>query len=168
MKLRPGAPYAYTPFCNNNMETEGFRFWKQGYWLNHLQGKPYHISALYLIDLRRFRRLRAGDILRSVYDQLSGDKHSLANLDQDLPNFAQHNVPIHSLPQEWLWCETWCGEATLPAAKTIDLCNNPATKAPKLDVARRLIPEWQVLDSEADALAERIEREQRAAAGQGV
>ena len=23
---------------------------------------------------------------------------------QDLPNYAQHVVPIHSLPEEWLWC----------------------------------------------------------------
>lgn len=25
-----GAPYAYTPFCDDNKETEGFRFWKGG------------------------------------------------------------------------------------------------------------------------------------------
>lgn len=24
-----GAPYGYTPFCDNNREMEGFRFWKQ-------------------------------------------------------------------------------------------------------------------------------------------
>lgn len=29
-----------------------------------LQGKPYHISALYLVDLKRFRALAAGDQLR--------------------------------------------------------------------------------------------------------
>ena len=34
-----------------------------------------------------------------VYAQLSQDPNSLANLDQDLPNYAQHQVPIHSLPQ---------------------------------------------------------------------
>ena len=38
-------------------------------------------------------------------------------------------VRIFSLPQEWLWCETWCGNTTKAAAKTIDLCNNPLTKA---------------------------------------
>jgi UDP-glucose:glycoprotein glucosyltransferase len=32
-----------------------FRFWKTGFWQQHLGGKPYHISALYLIDLERFR-----------------------------------------------------------------------------------------------------------------
>lgn len=53
---------------------------------------------------------------------------------QDLPNYAQHNVPIFSLPQEWLWCESWCGNATKSRAKTIDLCNNPMTKEPKLQV----------------------------------
>ena len=53
---------------------------------------------------------------------------------QDLPNYAQHTVPIFSLPQEWLWCESWCGNATKSRAKTIDLCNNPMTKEPKLRV----------------------------------
>ena len=32
-----------------------------------------------------------------------------------------HNVPIKSLPQDWLWCETWCSMETKPSAKTIDL-----------------------------------------------
>lgn len=40
---------SYTPFCNSKPEIEGFRFWKQGYWKSHLQGKPYHISALYVV-----------------------------------------------------------------------------------------------------------------------
>ena len=26
-------------------------------------------------------------------------------------------VPIRSLPEEWLWCEAWCGNASLPKAK---------------------------------------------------
>ena len=43
--------------------------------------------------------MAAGDQLRVVYDQLSRDPASLANLDQDLPNYAQHQVPIFSLPQ---------------------------------------------------------------------
>ena len=143
-----GKPYGYTPFCDSNLDTEGFRFWKQGYWLNHLNGKPYHISALYVVDLNIFRSLRAGDSLRILYQQLSQDPNSLANLDQDLPNFAQHNVPIYSLPQEWLFCETWCHMDTLSDAKTIDLCNNPLTKEPKLDKAKRLIKEWESIDNE--------------------
>lgn len=32
-----------------------------------------------------------------------------------------HQVAIKSLPQEWLWCETWCSNDDKPAAKTIDL-----------------------------------------------
>jgi UDP-glucose:glycoprotein glucosyltransferase len=47
-----------------------------------------------------------------MYENLSKDPNSLANLDQDLPNYAQHQIPIHSLPQEWLWCESWCGNTT--------------------------------------------------------
>jgi len=34
---------------------DGFRFWRTGFWKDHLRGKPYHISALYVIDLARFR-----------------------------------------------------------------------------------------------------------------
>jgi UDP-glucose:glycoprotein glucosyltransferase len=33
-------------------------------------------------------------------------------------------------------------------AKTIDLCNNPLTKAPKLYIAQTRIPEWPGLDQE--------------------
>jgi Glucosyltransferase 24 len=43
--------------------------------------------------------MAAGDTLRVIYSQLSQDPHSLANLDQDLPNYAQRMVPIFSLPQ---------------------------------------------------------------------
>ncbi len=39
---------------------------------DHLRGRPYHISALYVVDLDRFRRSKAGDSLRSIYDSLSG------------------------------------------------------------------------------------------------
>ncbi|KAJ2744815.1 killer toxin resistant protein [Coemansia sp. BCRC 34301] len=143
-----GAPYGYTPFCDDRAEIDGYRFWKNGWWKDHLRGKPYHISALYVVDLHRFRQLAAGDRLRGQYQILSRDAGSLANLDQDLPNNMQHIVPIHSLPQEWLWCETWCSDASLKRAKTIDLCNNPMTKEPKLERARRLLPEWDVFDKQ--------------------
>ena len=49
------------------------------------------------------------------------DPNSLANLDQDLPNNMVHSVPIYSLPQDWLWCETWCSNESKAHAKTIDL-----------------------------------------------
>ena len=152
-----GAPYGYTPFCDNNKDMDGFRFWNQGFWKNHLNGKPYHISALYVVDLNKFRQMAAGDRLRVLYDGLSKDPNSLANLDQDLPNYAQSSVPIESLPQEWLWCETWCGNATRTRAKTIDLCNNPLTKEPKLQSARRIIAEWPDLNREAEEFTTRVE-----------
>lgn len=84
-----GRPYGYTPFCTSRNETLGFQFWRSGYWANHLRGRPYHISALYVVDLVRFRLMGVGDKLRAVYDQLSRDPASLANLDQDLPNYTR-------------------------------------------------------------------------------
>ncbi len=66
-------------------------------------------------------------------------------------------MPIHSLPREWLWCEAWCGAASRAAAKTIDLCNNPLTKEPKLRAARRIIAEWPDLNREAEEFTARVE-----------
>ena len=118
----------------------------------------FFARASYVVDLIEFRRRAVGDQLRAIYDQLSRDPNSLANLDQDLPNYAQHQVPIFSLPQEWLWCESWCSDGSKEASKTIDLCNNPLHKEPKLDMARRVISgelfheSWVELDAEAQAL----------------
>src|SRR6185437_5709377 len=76
-----GAPYGYTPFCDRSIsllsnfmhgshsyipasysrtEMEGFRFWKRGYWATHLAGRKYHISALYVVDLAKFRLVSFG------------------------------------------------------------------------------------------------------------
>ncbi|XP_059174574.1 UDP-glucose:glycoprotein glucosyltransferase 1-like isoform X2 [Physella acuta] len=151
-----GAPYGYTPFCDSRKEMDGFRFWNSGYWSSHLAGRKYHISALYVVDLKKFRRIAAGDRLRGQYQGLSQDPNSLANLDQDLPNNMIHQVAIKSLPQEWLYCETWCSETEKPRAKTIDLCNNPLTKEPKLQAAMRIVPEWKDYDYEIKVLWDEI------------
>ena len=62
-----------------------------------LPGRPYHISALYVVDLVKFRRIAAGDRLRGQYQALSQDPNSLSNLDQDLPNNMVHQVTIIAL-----------------------------------------------------------------------
>ena len=168
-----GAPYAFTPFCDSRKETLGYQFWREGFWKDHLRGRPYHISALYVVDLVAFRRSAVGDQLRATYEQLSRDPASLANLDQDLPNFAQTSIPIHSLPQEWLWCESWCSDSSKAAAKTIDLCNNPRFKEPKLNMARRVIngtlfqESWDELDGEVQRLSAEVSAAGAAAAAAG-
>ena len=161
------AAVAMTPFCRDapNDATTGFRFWEQGFWAGALGGRPYHISALFVVDLAHFRRDRAGDAYRSTYHALTADPNSLANLDQDLPNYLQHEVPIRSLPEAWLWCETWCANTTRDAAKTIDLCNNPLTKEPKLDQARRIGGErWEELDARLARLMDAEEAGERGGA----
>ncbi|XP_040394484.1 UDP-glucose:glycoprotein glucosyltransferase 2 [Cygnus olor] len=156
-----GAPYGYTPFCDSRKEMDGYRFWKSGYWASHLGKRKYHISALYVVDLKKFRKIAAGDRLRGQYQALSQDPNSLSNLDQDLPNNMIHQVAIKSLPQEWLWCETWCDDESKKKAKTIDLCNNPQTKEPKLKAAVRIVPEWVEYDTEIRKLIEQIEKEKK-------
>uniref|UniRef100_A0A674KAG2 UDP-glucose ceramide glucosyltransferase-like 1 n=1 Tax=Terrapene triunguis TaxID=2587831 RepID=A0A674KAG2_9SAUR len=153
-----GAPYGYVPFCDSRTEMDGYRFWKSGYWASHLGRRKYHISALYVVDLKTFRKIAAGDRLRGQYQALSQDPNSLSNLDQDLPNNMIHQLAIKSLPQEWLWCETWCNDESKKKAKTIDLCNNPKTKEPKLKAALRIVPEWVQYDSEIRKLIKQIEK----------
>uniref|UniRef100_I3JP69 UDP-glucose ceramide glucosyltransferase-like 1 n=1 Tax=Oreochromis niloticus TaxID=8128 RepID=I3JP69_ORENI len=155
-----GAPYGYTPFCDSRREMEGYRFWKTGYWASHLGHRKYHISALYVVDLKKFRKIAAGDRLRGQYQALSQDPNSLSNLDQDLPNNMIHQVAIKSLPQEWLWCETWCDDTSKTTAKTIDLCNNPMTKEPKLVAAARIVPEWVEYDREIKELLRRVQEQE--------
>uniref|UniRef100_A0A8C8DRB7 UDP-glucose ceramide glucosyltransferase-like 1 n=1 Tax=Oryzias sinensis TaxID=183150 RepID=A0A8C8DRB7_9TELE len=159
-----GAPYGYTPFCDSRREMEGYRFWKSGYWASHLGHRKYHISALYVVDLKKFRKIAAGDRLRGQYQALSQDPNSLSNLDQDLPNNMIHQVAIKSLPQEWLWCETWCDDSSKQTAKTIDLCNNPKTKEPKLTAAARIVPEWVEYDSEIKELLRKVQKQEEMAA----
>uniref|UniRef100_A0A8C6LY12 UDP-glucose ceramide glucosyltransferase-like 1 n=1 Tax=Nothobranchius furzeri TaxID=105023 RepID=A0A8C6LY12_NOTFU len=154
-----GAPYGYTPFCDSRREMDGYRFWKSGYWASHLGHRRYHISALYVVDLKKFRKIAAGDRLRGQYQALSQDPNSLSNLDQDLPNNMIHQVAIQSLPQDWLWCETWCDDSSKATAKTIDLCNNPKTKEPKLMAAARIVPEWVEYDNEIKELLGRVQGE---------
>lgn len=45
-----GAPYAYAPMGDDREDMDRFRFWKGGYWAEHLRGRPYHIRyASYLL-----------------------------------------------------------------------------------------------------------------------
>lgn len=63
-----------------------------------------------------------------------------------------------------------CPPPPPPQAKTIDLCNNPLTKEPKLQSARRIIAEWPDLDREAvefTAAVDRVQVGPRRAAAQG-
>ncbi|KAJ6624174.1 hypothetical protein B0H10DRAFT_1943373 [Mycena sp. CBHHK59/15] len=124
-----GAPYEYTPMGDDNVEMEGFRFW----WL--------------AAGLRFFQ-----DILRGQYQQLSADPGSLANLDQDLPNNLQWEVPIFSLHEDWLWRYSellqYSSKDRLHRAKTIDLCQNPLT-----------IPEWEEYDSEISRFSKKLAEE---------
>ncbi|WRT66985.1 uncharacterized protein IL334_003951 [Kwoniella shivajii] len=162
-----GRVYGYAPMGDSRKEMEGFRFWKTGYWKDALRGRPYHISALYVVDLKRFRQLATGDRLRGQYHALSADPNSLANLDQDLPNSMQDTIPIWSLDQDWLWCQTWCSDESLTTAKTIDLCQNPLTKEPKL-VRARQIPEWDLYDREIATFAAKLEGQEGGALAANV
>ncbi|ANZ73770.1 BA75_00820T0 [Komagataella pastoris] len=152
-----GAPYGYTPMCDDREEMEEVKFWRQGFWLKDLGDTfKYHSSGLYVIDLKTFRNIGAGFLLRQHY-HLSRDSNYQLEIN-DLPNSLQCHVPelkIFSLPREWLWSETWCSNESLKTAKTINFCSNPLTKEPKLDRARR-IPEWIQYDDEVQQVIDEV------------
>ena len=143
-----GKPYGFVPFCTSRTEMKKYQFWTKGYWKNRLNGNKYHISAMFVIDLVRFRRMNAGYKLRKHYSHLVTDPKSLSNLDQDLPNDAQQSIPIYSLPSKYLWCCTWCSEKEKDKSLIIDLANNPKTKISKIEMAKHFIEEWEILDDE--------------------
>ena len=81
------------------------------------------------------------------------DPLSFQNFDQDQPNNLQDRVPIYRLPQEWLWCESWCGNGTAKErAKIIDLCFNPMAREDKIVSAKRIIEEWSILDAQVHSI----------------
>ncbi|ELP85245.1 UDP-glucose glycoprotein:glucosyltransferase, putative [Entamoeba invadens IP1] len=154
---------AMTPFCVGewlNKETESYRFWYQESWKNALNGRPYHISALFIIDFDNFRRDDVGTVYREIYNNLTPDPNNLANLDQDLPNYVQGRVPILSLPQEWLWCESWCNKGVKSRAKTIDLCNNPIHPMSKIQSALMNIEEWKDIDETISGMMKNSEKKE--------
>ena len=55
------------------------------------------------------------------------------------------------------WC-TPVWPSSEAAAKTIDLCNNPMTKEPKLKGAARIVKEWPSLDAEVRAFTDAVEQ----------
>uniref|UniRef100_A0A671PFG3 UDP-glucose:glycoprotein glucosyltransferase 2-like n=1 Tax=Sinocyclocheilus anshuiensis TaxID=1608454 RepID=A0A671PFG3_9TELE len=147
-----GAPYGYTPFCDSRKEMEGYRFWKTGYWASHLGQRKYHISALYVVDLKKFRKIAAGDRLRGQYQALSQDPNSLSNLDQDLPNNMIHQVKLE--------CNVNCIDSVSQFRHTIDRCNNPKTKEPKLSAAVRIVPEWSKYDNEIKQFLKQVKEQE--------
>lgn len=54
-------------------------------------------SALYVVDLVKFRETAAGDNLRVFYETLSKDPNSLSNLDQASHHFHDYSVSSSTL-----------------------------------------------------------------------
>lgn len=77
--------------------------------------KRVHCYTLYPISIVQIATPSCHFLLLASY------LHLLHQLFQDLPNNMIHQVAIKTLPQEWLWCETWCDDASKQYAKTIDL-----------------------------------------------
>lgn len=78
----------------------GHGYWEEGYWEKMLRDHGlsfYSISPGFLINLKRIRELNTGDKLRLHYQRLSTDINSLINIDQDLINNLQMEVPVGTL-----------------------------------------------------------------------
>lgn len=93
-------PFAMLKAVGNSGEKN---YWEEGYWKKFLKDnglKFFSTDGVFLINLAQYRRTAAGDKLRIHYQRLSGDIFSLANLDQDLVNNLQLEVPISVLKSD--------------------------------------------------------------------
>ena len=65
--------------------------------------------------------------MRMTYQELMeyDERGNLALMEQDLLNYAQTNIKIHRLPNQWLWCEAWCDQEDFDDALIIDFCGDP-------------------------------------------
>lgn len=73
-------------------------------------------------------------------------------------HFAAHPQALPPPPNPHPSCTTTAlAQPTQLQARTIDLCNNPKTKEPKLQAARRIIKEWPDLDAEQAAFTDSVD-----------
>ncbi|QHS76413.1 Kre5p [Saccharomyces paradoxus] len=82
----------------------GDGYWKEGYWEKMLRENNlefYSTEPGFLVNLKRFRELDAGDKYRIHYQRISTDARSLVNIGQDLVNNLQLEVPIRSLKRSF-------------------------------------------------------------------
>lgn len=72
------------------IESSFFIVLQLGKWFSHtcFPPPPSSSSALFVVDLKKFRKIAAGDRLRGQYQALSQDPNSLSNLDQVLYNIT--------------------------------------------------------------------------------
>lgn len=148
---------AFPSFCNGsntNPKTKHLRLWENSDQLwGTFQGVfSFHNSALFVVDLERFRTRGHGNIYRDLYDVMARYPNDNLILHQDLVNLLQIDVPIFTLDDSWLWCETWCSTSSRKAAKIIDVCANPLTNISKVENARLIHPDWDNIQKELDDL----------------
>lgn len=161
-KIEEAPTIAMPPFCsgqNRNVKTKHLRYWevKGKFWKSYLDTLSFHSSSLFLVDLLRFRTQGHGNIYRDTFNYVINNARNQVGSDQDFVNILQREVPIYTLQEEWLWCETWCSSASKKNAKVIDACVNPLLKMSKIDTARYVHSNWDSIQKELDDLFESLE-----------
>ncbi|CDW78121.1 udp-glucose:glycoprotein glucosyltransferase [Stylonychia lemnae] len=117
-------PYGFVSHCRLLQTYFISQYWKQ---LLQERGLDYHFGGLFIADISKFRYNIYGDLLRSAYQRLQKDElnENLGLLDQDLVNYIQNQVQIHTIHKKWLWCEAWCDKEDEEFAMVIDFCTDP-------------------------------------------
>ncbi|GFR77731.1 UDP-glucose glycoprotein glucosyltransferase 1 [Elysia marginata] len=120
-------------------------------WLNQQKEKQriiwgykiLFLDVLFPLDVKKFIFVDADQIVRADLQEL---------YDLDLGGAPYGYTPFCDSRKEM----DGFSEDTKPRAKTIDLCNNPLTKEPKLQAAMRIVPEWKDYDYEIKVLWDEI------------
>ena len=83
----------------------GHGYWDEGYWQKSLKSRGldfYTVNPGFVVNLDEFRKMDVGEKMRIHYQRLSADPNSLLNVDQDLINDMQLEVPLHKLDRSLL------------------------------------------------------------------
>lgn len=87
-------------FALQKCVTKEDSYWNQGYWKQYLEKNRlpfYNLSSTFIINMEKFRSIKAGDKIRIHYQRMSKDVYSLSNIDFDLVNNLQLEIPMSAI-----------------------------------------------------------------------
>jgi UDP-glucose:glycoprotein glucosyltransferase len=147
-----GKLYGFVPFCETGDRFAEHRFWNSSFWTLFLKGRKFFSSAIFVVDLPRFRQANAGEYLRLIHRELSSKPLSVGHVDDDLLNLFQERSPAAELPADWNWCDVWCAEEGIEGAKAVGICSNPISQQRDTEWVAKNLPEWRKWREMADEM----------------
>ncbi|SCU96310.1 LAMI_0F06106g1_1 [Lachancea mirantina] len=128
-------------------------YWKAGYWKEFLEKNnlQFHkMDTVFIVNMNLYREKFAGDKLRIHYQRLSADFNSLGNVDQDLVNYVQVEIPIKTLSKREFKQEAIPQEVILKLNALESKLKNLKVEAEKLNAGDQVEDSFEKFDDTLD------------------